>query len=73
MKHYFLKKAHTKGLEIFWQMFKYFRNLVSNSVSVAKRNYYTCLILENKHKPKMMWKYLKELMPRKVKVSQRGC
>ncbi len=72
IKHYFMKKTNTKSLEIFWQMFKYFRNLVSNSLKVAKRNYYTGLILEYKHKPKMMWKYWKERIPGKVKVMPKG-
>ncbi len=69
MKHYFMKEAHTKGLEIFWQMFRYFRNLVANSLKIKKKNYYTKLILENKHKPKLMWKCLRELMPGKIKIT----
>ncbi len=59
MKHYFEKKAHTKGLEIHWQMFRHFGNVISNSLKIAKRDYYTGLILENKNKLKLMWKYLK--------------
>ncbi len=72
MKHYFHKKAHAKGLEIFWQMFRHFRNVVANSLKAAKRDYYTSLILENKHKPKLMWKYLRELLPGKSKATPKG-
>ena len=65
MKHYFMKKAHSKGLEIYWLMFKHFRIVISNSLRIAKKEHYTGLILENKNKPKIMWKYLKELLPGK--------
>ncbi len=58
-KHYYEKKAHTKGLDIYWQMFRYFRNVLSNSLKIANRDYYTGMILENKNKPKLMWKCLK--------------
>ncbi len=34
MKHYFEKKAQAKGLEIYWQMFRHFRNVVSNSLKL---------------------------------------
>ncbi len=72
MKHYFEKKADTKGLEIYWQMFRHFKNVVSNSLKIAKYDYYTGLILENKNKPKLMWKYLKELLPGIAKPSPKG-
>ncbi len=72
MKHYFLKQAHTKRLQIYWQMFRHFRNCVSNSLKAAKRNYYTGIILENKYKPRLMWKCLKELLPGKSKASPKG-
>jgi hypothetical protein len=67
-----MKKAHTKGLEIFWQMFRHFRNCVSNSQKVAKRDYYTGMILENKFKPKLMWKCLRELLPGNSKSTPKG-
>ncbi len=35
-------------------------------------NYNTNFILENKHKPKLMWKCLRELMPGKIKVTPKG-
>ncbi len=54
-------------LEIYWQKFRHFRNVVSNSLKNAKCDYYTGLILENKKKPKLMWKYLKELLSGNVK------
>ncbi len=50
-KHYYEKKSHTKGLDIYWQMFRHARNVVSNSLKIAKRNYYTGMILENTNKP----------------------
>ena len=53
-------------------MFKHFRNVVSNSLKTAKRDYYTSLILENNKKQKLMWKYLKELLPGKSKSSRKG-
>ncbi len=54
-KHNYEKKAHVKGLEIFWQMFPDFRNVVSNCRKKAKCDYYhTGIILENKNKPKLM-------------------
>ncbi len=58
--------AHAKGLDIYWQMFRHFRNVVSNSFKIAKHNYYTDLILENTNKSKLMWKCLKEFLPGKV-------
>ncbi len=72
MKHYFMTKAHTKDLEIFWQMFKYFRNIVADSLKIKKGNYYTNLILENEHKPKLMWKCLRERMPSKNQSNTKG-
>ncbi len=72
MKHYFEKKAHTKDLEIYWQMFRHFRNVVSYSFKIAKRDYCAGLILENKNKPKLMWKYLKELLSGNAKPSPKG-
>ncbi len=56
------KKTHRKGLEIHWQMFRHFRNCVSNYLRIAKRNYYTSIILENRFKPKLMWECLKRLL-----------
>ncbi len=71
-KHYYEKKAHTKGLDIYWQMFMHFRNVVLNSLKIAKRYYYTGMILENKNKPKLMWKCFKELLPGKSKPNLKG-
>ncbi len=53
-------------------MFRHFRNVVLNSLKIAKPDYYTGMILENKNKPKLMWKCLKELMPRKSKPNLKG-
>ncbi len=53
-------------------MFRHFRNVVSNSLKISKCDYYTALILENKNKPKLMWKYLKELLPGNAKPSPKG-
>ncbi len=53
-------------------MFRHFRNRVSNFLRIAKRNYYTDMILENKFKPKLMWKCLKELLSEKSKASPKG-
>ncbi len=39
-------------------MFRHFRKVVSNSLKKAKCDYYTGMILENKNKPKLIWKYL---------------
>ena len=72
MKHHFLNKFHRKGLQIFWEFFKHFRNMVANSLRIAKRDYYTGLILENKYKPKLMWKCLKNLLPGKAKSTPHG-
>ena len=53
-------------------MFRHFRNVVSNSLKTAKRDYYTSLIMENNKKQKLMWKYVKELLPGKSKPSRKG-
>ncbi len=55
-------------------MFRHFRNCVSNSNSLkaAKRDYYIGMILENKYKPRLMWKCLKEQLPGKSKTSPKG-
>ncbi len=53
-------------------MFRHFRNVVSNSLKIAKRDYYTGIILENKNKPKLMWKCLKELLPEKCNPNLKG-
>ncbi len=69
---YICTLAHTKGVEIYWQIFRHFRNVVSNSLKIAKCDYYTGLILENKNKPKLMWKYLKEMLPGNAKPNPKG-
>ncbi len=53
-------------------MFWHFRNLVSNSLKKAKCDYYTGMILENKNKPNLMWKYLRELMSGNSKPSAKS-
>lgn len=53
-------------------MYRHFRNVVLNSLKTAKRDYFTGLILENKKKPKLMWRCLKELLPGKSMSSPKG-
>ncbi len=53
-------------------MFWHFRNLVSHSLKKAKCDYYTGMILENKNKPNLMWKYLRELMSGNSKPSAKS-
>ncbi len=72
LKHYYQHKAKTKHLHIFWDLFKHYRNSVSNMMKSAKKTYYTDMILNNKHKPRVMWKYIRELLPGKSKTSPHG-
>ncbi len=65
-----MKKAHAKALETFWLMFRHFRNVVSNWQRLT--DYYTGMILKIKNAPKLMWKYLKELMPGNSKPSAKS-
>ncbi len=53
-------------------MFRHFRNVVSNSLKIAKHDYYTGMILETENKPKLIRKCLKELLPRNSQHNLKG-
>ncbi len=40
-------------------MYKHFRNNVSNMFKAAKKKYYTDMIIENKNKLRVLWKFIK--------------
>ncbi len=40
-------------------MYKHFRNNVSNMLKAAKKKYYTDMIIENKNKLRVLWKFIK--------------
>ncbi len=65
-KNYYEKKAHTKSLDIYWQMFRHFRNVVSISPKIAKNDYYTGMILEKKKKTKINVEMFKRAPARKT-------
>ena len=48
-------------------MYKHFRNIVSNYIAIANREYYTSVIVDNMKKHKLMSKYLKETLAGKCK------
>ena len=63
LRDYYHKKYREKKLTIFWDLFRNFRNHVSNMLKKSKSDYYHSVILENKHKPRTLWKHLRELLP----------
>ncbi len=68
MKHYFLPKACTVRLQIYWKMFRHCRNCFKLTKSCQVRLIY----LESKYKPRLIWKCLKELLMGKSKASPKG-
>ncbi len=51
LKHMYHNKAQKHNLNIYWDLYKYFRNSVANMIKQARKSYYVNLILENKTKP----------------------
>ncbi len=41
-------------------------------LKAAKKKYYTDTIIENKNKPRVMWKFIKQLLPGKSKNAPHG-
>ena len=41
-------------------------------IKAAKKTYYTDLIMENKQKPKILWRCIKELLPGNKKTGPKG-
>ena len=72
LKNEIYDKANKSDLHVCWDLYKQLRNRVSNMIKIAKKTYYTDLIIENKDKPRLMWKYLKELLPGSQKESPTG-
>ena len=53
-------------------MYRHLRKVVSNYLTIIKREYNTSLNLDNKKKPKLLWKYLNALLLGKLKTNIKG-
>ncbi len=62
------KIAKQTGLQIHWDSYKNLRNNVTNKIRSKKSKYYTSAIEENKSNSSMLWKTLKEVLPKKQKT-----
>ena len=61
------RKAIITGLETDWKSYKQMRNKVNKELKVAKANYYSNKIANQKRNPKEAWKTINQILGRKKK------
>ena len=59
--------AKRSGSQIHWDSYKKMRNTITNKIRTKKSEYFTSAIEENKGNSPMLWKKLKEVLPKKQK------
>ena len=61
------KIAKRSGSQIHFDSYKKLRNTITNKIRTKKSEYFTSAIEENKGNSPMLWKKLKEVIPKKQK------
>ena len=66
------KIAKRSGSQIHWDSYKKLRNTITNKIRTKKSQYFTSAIEENKSNSPLLWKKLKEVLPKKQKSIQKS-